>query len=807
MGYAGSVCVAQDAALEDTRPPFDKSAYRGTAWSQANPWWLPNRSRTYAGGGPDFAWHKYSDDGVEMWRQVALRCKPYGLTGLQGEVLAPSGYENIWRNMLLGFEKAGNGFMLEPFITGAKGGEEVEKVVEGLMPELKQHSNVLRLDDAPVVILYSPGGEPKQWQETIAAIESKHGRMIWLMDAAHASADKIRRFMPVFDGVSMYANWSEEGQRKLYGEIGPVMRTEFPHKIFEGGVHTTYMVHFHYGGVAPKLTEKFRNSWDIALEAKPDSVAITNFFDCYENSRILPSYEMDDILLRISQDRLARWREQSPPASDEPDLYVANYTNVILGQDMDFEVIGFPLKGENKTVAVKLDICDSAEKVLHSFPEREMVLDAMKVETFSLPSEGFCEHLCVHPRVQYTRGGQTLDSYLLPQTNLVTSLRPHMLFWCRALNHVIRIDTSREWTMNAAGPGEPLAWPKDAVGLIRSHAFSQGMRGVKNRGGGWVRVLRNGREIESFAKWDLRFLWPVRLPDPVGALDWYNLELESAECKYLSPPIWVGGAMRPGEVDLPIRTSVGEVSSVRVDAARVPYFMYECDTDTGALLMDSSGYEHHGYLGGKGYGGGHLAYTAYRHEHKGLLSQTHEGYPKWAKDADGTGHLTFDGVSYVMIQGGTAFPYASTYELFVRPDKLGQRMGILGAANAQVNIYLTRDGHIEASRLGAVEGEGAATPNDAPKTTAKVLSQSTVPTDRWTHIAVVYDLKTLSLYLDGKLQGQAPLAPSPSAEWINAVVVGGTCAFPYKPRDFFIGDIRRLRIYGRNLAPVEFLSG
>jgi len=36
----------------------------------------------------------------------------------------------------------------------------------------------------------------------------------------------------------------------------------------------------------------------------------------------------------------------------------------------------------------------------------------------------------------------------------------------------------------------------------------------KNRGGGRVRVLRNGREIESFYKWDLKFTKLIRMPCP-----------------------------------------------------------------------------------------------------------------------------------------------------------------------------------------------------------------------------------------------------------------------------------------------------
>jgi len=132
-------------------------------------------------------------------------------------------------------------------------------------------------------------------------------------------------------------------------------------------VHTTYCVHFHYGGVAPKLTEKYRNSWKITLAARPDSITITNWFDTYENSRIMPSYELEDSTLRVAQNEIAKWKKQKPLETDSPDLYVSNYTNVLLGQPLHFEIIGFPLKEKDKKVTVWMEICDAKENVLHSF--------------------------------------------------------------------------------------------------------------------------------------------------------------------------------------------------------------------------------------------------------------------------------------------------------------------------------------------------------------------------------------------------------------------------------------------------------
>jgi hypothetical protein len=638
------------------------------------------------------------------------------------------------------------------------------------------------------------------------AVEDRYGRLIWLANAASATPDWVRQYLPVFDGVTMYANWDEPTQIKLFAEIAPLLHDEFPQKIFEGGIHTTYCVHFHYGGVAPRLTEKYRNSWDITLAAKPDAVTITNWFDTYENSRIMPSYELDDSMLRIAQQRLAGWRGQEPRRTELPDLYVANYTNVLLGQPLRCEVLGFPLTDASKPVQITLELCDDQDAVVHAFPVRDMVLDDLRVEAFEMPSESLARYQALHPRLAYVWNGRTIRTDPFPPTLLVTSLRPHLLFWCRALKGMIVNQGERDWSLNGSHPGETASWPADGLGVISGSAFSNRSRADDvDHGGGWVRILRNGREMESFANWNLALTTVVRLPNPGAALDWYNLELENSNGgRYLSPPVWVSGATRPGLVALPILLESGEVREVEVEAARVPFFLYACDRDAGNLLLDSSGYEHHGYLGGAGYGGGHLARTGYRHEHVGPVPPlaAQDGV-RFVAGADERGFLEFSGTGYVMIQGGTAFPYASTWELSVRPTEIGTRQEILGTPNGQLTVALGADGRIEVRRGGALEAAGGARPPE--QTTVRLTGRAPVATGSWTQVAIVYDLRHVALYLNGELQQEELLAPSRAHEWINAVVLGGGCEFPYQPSPSFKGGLRQVRIYGRNLRPEEFL--
>jgi len=88
---------------------------------------------------------------------------------------------------------------------------------------------------------------------------------------------------------------------------------------------------------------------------------------------------------------------------------------------------------------------------------------------------------------------------------------------------------------------------------------------------------------------------------------------------------------------------------------------------------------------------------------------------------------------------------------------------------------------------------------------AKILSTAPIPFGEWQQVAIVYDHRELSFYLNGILQGKANCQPR-LCETINVIVVGGGCRFPFHPVNLFKGDLRNVRFYGRNLQPNEFLS-
>ncbi len=790
-------------AAEDFRPPFDKTPYLKTVWSQANPWWLPNKDRRHGRGGPDFAWDRYPHDEVAMWKQVAERCHGYGITGLQMEfIVTNAGFVGVYKNALEGFRQSGTGMKAGIFLTTGSKEEEYVRLFDTIMPIATEHPNAYRLNGMPVAVIYSwQAFKAGEWKRMIEAVEEKHGRIIWLINAAHCSEEWLREALPHVDGISMYACWGVEGQRQRFDWIGRLMREEYPQKIFEAAAHTTWFVHFHYGGIVPRLTRKFRGSCEVTVAAKPDAFQITNWFDTYENSRAMPSYELDDSMLRIAEHYIARWRGESVRETEHPDLYVSNYINVLLGQPIAVEVLGFPVKGDDRTVRIQVELVDGAENLLHTFPAEELVLDDLKAAVFEIGSEDFAGQRAVLPRLRYTWRGREHVTNPFPQTTLVTSIRAHLLFWSRSVRRMIEVDGTREWTLNGVANGGTVRWQPDGVGFVHSAALTVPTVSERvKRGGDWVRILRNGRELDSFAWDDLNFTTFLYMPNPLGTLDWYNVELENDYGgKYLSLPVWVSSGSRDGMVSLPILLPDDSVKTVEVEGARVPFFHYRCDRGMGEFLYDSSGYRHHGCVGvGRV---ARLPRTAYRHEHHGILRHKP---PKVRRGPDGTGWLQFEGEDSAMIMGGTAFPYACTYELAVRPDAIGKAQTVVGTANGQMNIKILADGRVRAARTQAVEGMGGEGPK--PGNTVEVWSKESLREGEWTRIAVVYDMKRMTLYIDGVKQAAVEAVPNRDHERINAVVLGGGCKFPYYSVPEFKGGLRNIRIYGRNLSPDEFLE-
>lgn len=269
---------------------------------------------------------------------------------------------------------------------------------------------------------------------------------------------------------------------------------------------------------------------------------------------------------------------------------------------------------------------------------------------------------------------------------------------------------------------------------------------------------------------------------------------------------------------------VDEVRDVEVPKFRIPFWDYKFDRDRGEVCWDSSGYNHHGYLGGR------IAYSDFgpywynygnyfklwktRAE---LGSQPDSTAPVYKMDSDGTTYLYFDGVNdRVHLPPRTMFPYGETWEMVIRPERTGKPAMLVQPASAggkrKMTIGLDKDGYLVVEAITSFQYDY---PNlDAPLVIGAIRSNLPTSTKKWTHIAVVNDCRHITLYVDGKQQGTPLTVKKPAAIFKAQTMVklGGRFAgsdhqwIADGGTDFYKGGMKEVRVTGRPLSPNEFLD-
>ena len=825
IGVALFACVA--SAAEDFRPKFDKSDYRGTVGVHVNPWFPLNKPPIHALGGPNRAWKHY--EGKDIWAQGMRDILPYGVAMWELEINEPASWAEVWSDMLR--QAASNNVPVKVgmfFGFYSKTQDESFAALKGIFgpmrETLKSSPWISRAGGFPIMQVYNPGKyKPAEWGAFFARVDAEFGRMIYLLDvgkivvmamrgggdeaAVDARFEKIlREYLPHFDGVSGYGN----GLRIPFKVLSRVM-ADFPQKIYEGQAHFTYTCHFHMGGLDVHLSEGWRKHLDDCLAGNPDSILLTNLFDHYENSLVLPCYDREDFVLRYFECRAADWRKVPFRREKTPELVVTGYTTVLLGwQDLAFEVIGFPIDSKDDLVTLHLDLCDASGKVVHMFAPREMRLDALRVETFSIPSVDLVGLRGVVPRLRYVWAGHERAMNYGPLTVIDPSIRGYRMYWARSTKNELKVRGDGRWTMDGVPQGGTHLPQNLGISIVSSTlqpAFGQGPRTGSSRYG----LKRDNVELyytDAPGKGPCGEL-ALQTPPPGSALHWYYLEMENAKGpKFQTLPIWETDGTRDRKVRVPVWTKDGAIVYYEVEECRVPYWYYPLEADAGYLLVDQSGWGHNGAINGRsGFAGGHLGYTGYNHYHNGMIPMAPNGVSGlYGREADGMGYLSFNGSNdYVIIQGGTAFPGAFTYEFSVRPREIGLReQGLLGTGNNQLSVTLMKTGRLRVSRRSANEDAGG----EKPQKTVESKFDSTVKlvAGKWHRVAIVYDLRKLTLFVDGQEAGSCAASPMRGHEWLNHIILAAHCGWVWTPQDHFKGDLAMIRLTGRNLTPSEFLN-
>lgn len=178
----------------------------------------------------------------------------------------------------------------------------------------------------------------------------------------------------------------------------------------------------------------------------------------------------------------------------------------------------------------------------------------------------------------------------------------------------------------------------------------------------------------------------------------------------------------------------------------------------------------------------------------GLLKQHGDAGtpPQWVGLGEFHSALRFDGKGAVVdLPGAMGFPIGSaTVELMLKPEGTGRAQAILCEGGELINVYLEADGKIRLRHC------------NSRREFDDVVGTSTLEPGKWHYVVGTYDMTKLTLYVDGKLEGEVAtdgIRPNEGAR-IGYRFWGGV-----DPRQgewgYYQGQLARLRILQGATSP------
>lgn len=753
---------------------------------------------------------------------------------------------------------------------------------------MRNHPNYDRVDGYPVIVCYggAPAPRAEWWAAAVQRVESELGRFVWLRSNHFWDEKSLEEWIPHLDGITQYSTHGVSFTR--FHEVAEPMHERWSGKIFEANAGVTHqsVIQGSVGRDWGYGTEFLRFTLEYALGLRPDTLHITNWNDVEENSHIAPSYIRWDSLLRIIRARTREFRGLGEPERVEAELIVTNKIDLILGQMLDIEVLGLPMAPGSKPVTLDLRLSDDAGREIHRFPPRAVRYDKLHAEQFRVQSADLGEGMppaAVYPVLFYEQDGQRHGPYRLRPTRLRLGQTPTDLAWMTPLS-AWRPDFAASWAV--ALPGTRVDWkslksggsagdattlgevlfvsPGDPRPVFVYRTIAPAEQGLPTE----TRLLLNGTGLSDF---------PRRQSHEGGTTTWFKrshdapntwLEIETFEYKYRKysfgsevlhvrepSSLWVSLPIHLARdlsetalvrVPVPLMPEddaygritenprmrwesldyrMNEVRELSVPLSRIPVFHYGFDFGTGEMVLDQSGYDHHGWMGDQRTRTGHMGDGpfGFNFEHffskfdqpVGAAEELTPEAPERRHEPGIGGFLRFDGDDdYVYFHARTDIPFVSTIELTLRPAPTGRKMVVLSTLPLQENgdqrmtIGIDGDGRLIVD--SPVDTQVYA---GEPQT---LRSESRLSDDKWSRVAIVNDGREIRAYMDGeRVRGSIP-APSWGL-WNskNFLFLGGEKIDnnPFRKgskREFewdhrYKGDVGDLRITGRPLDPSEFL--
>jgi hypothetical protein len=219
-----------------------------------------------------------------------------------------------------------------------------------------------------------------------------------------------------------------------------------------------------------------------------------------------------------------------------------------------------------------------------------------------------------------------------------------------------------------------------------------------------------------------------------------------------------------------------DVGLVKVEARQVPYILLDCDEGTGSLLNN----------GGTG------------HQIGSSWLQGGQGGYEWLKDGWSGSALRLKNGGSIKLRSKSFPPGAYTFSARTRVDSAattdapvaGEGDHYQGITTEGLRIDLLPDGRVKARRdicWGSIAGEAISNDSLSPG---------------WNHLCVTHDLRSIRIFLNGKLSAEEPVSKPGYQRTHSAPTIGFSGVAKTKQGEnapAFTGDIDQIEIIGTAL--------
>ena len=620
--------------------------------------------------------------------------------------------------------------------------ETLAKGLAAFIRKYKDHPNACRIDGRMVIFVYNLWGKGMDdWLSVRKELKEQGLDAYYIAQPAHETsmwdqpgklAEALRGFEGFYDfGCNGFT--PEEMRQRLANGRAAMEKSSRAGGIFCAGIAVGY------SGQGSSFYRPFlntgtlRSNWEAALANHADWVCLTTWNDYIENTQFEPSVINRDNLLRINREYLAQWRG-TPAFARPPQVIYSYHEEVVLGDDLTLEVLNFSYTTAPASAIVRL--LDAAGNVLKQFDPVALNQDALSVTTLRLTHEDMRDWGMMRVQASVTENGKAPAwRELYPIT--------------RRSGRTESVRTIRLRQDDLGGQKVELQIQLgEGGGLVASIRLNAWIYAGK------AELLRNGFPVmDTEIRHKQKPVWTHTAALPtlrVSPGDVYIVRFTdvSGRVTFSVPVHYVTGASELTEQPVIVtgsdfdenwplwkrrisRLDAPQLTSVRIPEYDVFSVRYDFDQPVEGLLFSTSGWT---FPAQRGCGTGFGVWTR------------KESVPTWRTTTGPEGKertvLSFDGKENAVALTNRAMPTGPfTVELWIRPEAKGTDMtlfldasGVSLSLDSRLRPELLRHGHVAPS---------------------SVRSPEPVAAGAWTHLAAVYDGKSLQLWQNGRKTAEA----------------------------------------------------